>query len=328
MAKQMIGEMQEGDAVTSYFLVREKIKATTRAGKSYLTVDLMDRSGTIRGMVWDDADRAYDSFTKGEVAAVRGTVESYQGRLQLKVRDIREADERDEKRLDMGDILPRSARDADEMWAELTGFVESIKDQPLRALLEALFGDGETAAAFRRGTAARDMHHNYIGGLLEHTLSVTTVADFLCGHYTFDINRDLVIAGALLHDLGKIREIDSAKEFNYTVEGSLKGHIVIGLEIVRRFADAIEDFPRETLLLLEHLIVSHQGQKEWASPVEPKTPEALVLHLADLTDARMFQMIRAIEKDANRDDPFTQKVYAFGHAVLKVRDADELKGWL
>ncbi len=328
MAKQMLAELTAGDDVTSYFLVREKTKATTRQGKPYLSLDLMDASGTAKGMMWDNAEQAYECFQKGDVIALRGSAENYQGKLQLKVRDIRATDERDDGRLDMGDILPRSPRDPEEMWGELTGIIESIQDEPLRGLLEAIFTDEKTAASFRGGTAARDMHHNYIGGLIEHTLSVTAIADFLCLHYGSDVNRDLVIAGALLHDLGKIIEINASREFNYTIEGSLKGHIVIGLEIVKEFADRQEGFPRGTLILLQHLIISHQGLKEWASPIEPKTPEALVLHLADHADARMFQMLRAIREDKNKDDPFTPKVYAFGHSVLKVRDADELRGWL
>lgn len=328
MAKQMIGDLKEGDRVRSYFLVREKAKLLTRTDKVYLSVDLMDRSGTINGKVWDNAEKAYKCFDKGDVVGVRGLVDSYRGRLQMKIVDIRPADERDEGTLDMADILPRTPKDPDAMWARIGETIETVEDNRIRGLLEGIFNDVKIGPAFRNSTAARDMHHNYIGGLLEHTLSVTAIADFLCGHYGADINRDLVIAGALLHDVGKIEEIDSSRDFNYTVAGSLKGHVVIGLEIVREFAAKTADFPAETLLLIEHLIASHQGEKEWASPVEPKIPEAQIVHMADLTDARMFQFLRAIREDKNEDDPFTPKVYPLERSLLKISDPEELKKWM
>lgn len=321
----MIGDLKEGDKVRSYFLVREKTKLLTKADKPYLSVDLMDRDGSINGKMWDNAEQASECFEKGDVVAVRGLANSYQGRMQLKIVDIRTADERDKEHLDMSDIIPHTPHDPDAMWEQIMETIGTVENDRTRELLTNIFNDEKVGPAFKNATAARDMHHNYVGGLLEHTLSVTVVADFLCNHYGAEINRDIVIAGALLHDIGKIEEIDSSRDFNYTIEGSLKGHVVIGVGIVRDFAAAAADFPREILLLIEHLIISHQGQKEWSSPIEPKTPEAQILHLADLTDARMFQMLRAIREDRNEDDPFTAKVYAFGRSLLKAHDPDNLR---
>jgi len=325
MAKQMLLDLKEGDKVQTYFLVREKTKLLTKANKPYLSVDLMDRDGTINGKMWDNAEQAYECFEKGDVVAVRGLANSYQGRMQLKIVDIRVTDERDKEHLDMSDIVPHTPHDPDAMWAQLMETIETVGDDRTRELLANILNDEKIGPIFKNATAARDMHHNYVGGLLEHTLSVTAIADFLCGHYGAEINRDIIIAGALLHDIGKIEEIDGSHDFNYTIEGSLKGHLVIGVGIVRDFAAKITDFPRETLLLIEHILVSHHGQKEWASPVEPKTPEAQILHLADLTDARMFQMLRAIREDRNEDDPFTARVYAFGRSLLKAHNPDELR---
>lgn len=324
MVKQMIGDFEDGKKVQTYLLVREKNKRLTKAGKTFLSVDFLDRSGSIMGMVWDDADRISECFSKGDAVAVRAVVNSYQGKLQLKVMDIRAVDERDDKLLDKADLYPRTPHDLEEMWVRLTETIKTVGDEHLRGLLTAIFNDEKIGPSFKNATAARNMHHNYIGGLLEHTLSVAVIADFLCGHYGSDINRDIVITGALLHDIGKLRELNSSGDFNYTIEGSLKGHVVIGVGIVGGFAEKIEGFSPGTLLLIEHMIVSHQGQKEWASPVEPKIPEAQILHMADLVDARMFQMIRAIREDKNEDDPFTAKDYALGRSVLKIRDTDEL----
>lgn len=328
MAKKMISEFRDGEKISSYFLVREKTKKMARNGKSYLDVDLMDASGTINGKVWDNADKIYECFVKGDAVAVRGAVDTYMGRIQLKIVDIRTVDERDDERLDRAELLPASPRDPQEMWAELRGLIESLEDEHYRALLEVIFDDEDMAAAFRNATAARDMHHNYIGGLIVHTLSVAAVASFLCSHYGDEINRDLVITGAVLHDIGKMKEINSTSDFNYTVEGSLKGHTIISLQIVRPFAEGLDGFPPAKLLLLEHIIISHQGQKEWSAPVEPKTPEAQLLHLADLTDARMFQVLRAVTEDTNKDDPFTPKNRALGRSILKLRDPEELEKWL
>lgn len=325
MAKQMLLDLKEGDRVQTYFLVREKTKLLTKANKPYLSVDLLDRDGSINGKMWDNAEQAYGCFEKGDVVAVRGMANAYKGRMQLKIVDIRAVDERDRELLDMSDIIPHTPHDPDTMWAQLMETIETVEDERTRELLTNIFNDEKLGPAFKKATAARDMHHNYVGGLLEHTLSVTIISDFMCGHYGAEINRDIIIAGALLHDIGKIEELDSSHDFNYTIEGSLKGHLVIGVEIVSDFAAKITDFPRETLLLIEHILVSHHGHKEWASPIEPKTPEAQILHLADLTDARMFQMLRAIREDQNEDSPFTAKVYAFDRSLLKAHDPNELR---
>ncbi len=328
MGKRMISDFVEGEEIKSYFLVREKIRGTTKEGKPYLSIDLLDRSGTISGKIWDRAAELYDRFQKGDMVAVRGTVDSFRGKKQLKIDDLRPIDERDEGRLDRGDLLPQTPCDQEALWTRLLEIIQSVSDPELKELLTLVFSDPELSAAFRYSTAARDLHHNYIGGLLEHTMSVVTVADFLCRHYGPEIDRDLVIAGALLHDIGKTRELNTGAEFNYTIEGSLKGHIQIGAEMTQRFAAQVPTLAPARLLLLEHLILSHQGQKEWSAPVEPKIPEAMLLHLADLTDARMFQTMRAIRDDKNTDDPFTQKVPVLGRALLKIRDTATLKTWL
>ena len=261
MAKQMLNDLKEGDKVQTYFLVREKTKLLTRANKPYLSVDLLDRDGSINGKMWDNAERTYDCFERGDVVAVRGLASAYQGRMQLKIVDIRAVDERDAE-MDMSEIIPHTSHDPETMWAQLLETIETVENDQTRELLTKIFNDEKIGPTFKNATAARDMHHNYVGGLLEHTLSVTAIADFMCGHYGAEVNRDIVITGALLHDIGKIEEIAGSHDFNYTIEGSLKGHLVIGVGIVGDFAGKIKDFPRETLLLIEHILVSHHGLKE------------------------------------------------------------------
>ena len=259
----------------------------TRNEAPFLRLQLSDCYGSVEARMWDGVEPVMDILRAGMYVGVRGRMERYQAERQLRVEDIVPL------HVELDDLvlfLPRSARPAEHMDAELGAAIASVTDAGLRQLLTSLLGaDTDTGHAFRLAPAAKQNHHAYLGGLLEHTLSVVRVCDLLAGHYGAVIDRDLLIAGALLHDLGKVREIGARAGFPYTDEGKLLGHILIGLQMVSDAAATIPGLPPSRLLLLQHLIASHQGRYEWQSPREPRTLEGLVLHYADDLDAKLNQ---------------------------------------
>jgi 3'-5' exoribonuclease len=287
----LIVELSDGDDVLACYLVHEKRRAETRNNKPYLKLTLGDRSGRIDGYVWDDADRWDPLCEAEEVVGVRGRIGSYQDRLQLRVQTIEPLHVED---TDLEYLLPASPRSCTEMERELDALVTSIRDAPLRALLQRCLGRStELGRSFRVHPAAKRNHHAYLSGLLEHSLSVAGVCDRLVEHYQgqgVSLDRDLLVAGALLHDIGKIRELRGFPAPGYTDAGKLLGHIVIGIQMVGKQAEEVSDLPPERLLLLQHLIASHQGKPEWDSPRVPQLREALVLHYADDLDAKMNQV--------------------------------------
>jgi 3'-5' exoribonuclease len=279
--------LRDGSAVSACFSVMHVNVGRTRNDAPYLRLQLADCHGSVEARMWDNVAPVMDVIRPGTYVGVRGRIESYQDQRQLRV------DELAVLRVDLEDLvlfLPRSARAADQMAAELAAIIESIDDRGLRALLVAMLGpDADAGQAFRLAPAAKQNHHAYLGGLIEHTLSVARVCDALAFHYGPAIDRDLLIAAALLHDIGKVREIGARAGFPYTDEGKLLGHIVIGMQMVADVARGVPDLSSGRLLLLQHLIASHQGRYEWHSPREPRTLEAIVLHYADDLDAKLHQ---------------------------------------
>ncbi|HSJ07393.1 MAG TPA: HD domain-containing protein, partial [Longimicrobiales bacterium] len=277
----------DGEPVVACYTVNQVAVGRTRTNAPFLRLQLADAHGPVEARMWDDVDVVMDHVRPGTYIGVRGCMETYQDQRQLRIEQLGMlAIELDDLVL----FLPRSARPAERMDAELKALVGSVADTGLRALLERLLGaDTEIGHAFRLAPAAKQNHHAYLGGLLEHTLSMATVCDLLAGHYGSAIDRDLLIAGALLHDIGKTREIGARGGFPYTDEGKLLGHILLGLQMVADAAAHVSDLPPQRLLLLQHLIASHQGRHEWQSPREPRTLEALILHYADDLDAKLNQ---------------------------------------
>jgi len=283
----LIETLQEGDEVSSCFLVLEMQRAETRSQKEYLRLRLGDRSGTIDGFVWDEVDRWEPLCPPEAVIGVRGRVASFQDRLQLKVQAV-ERVLPDAAAWEL--LLAAAPRERRTMEQELDALLWSIKDRPLRKLLRQLLDEGGTGSLYRVHPAAQRNHHAYLGGLLEHSLSVAGICSRLAEHYAAQgqpLDRDLLVAGALLHDIGKLVELRAPPASGYTTEGRLLGHILVGLRMVREAAAGVPALPAERLLLLEHLIASHQGKPEWDSPREPQTLEALVLHYADDLDSKM-----------------------------------------
>jgi 3'-5' exoribonuclease len=293
----LVVDLSDGLELIACYFVREKRRLETRQNKPYLKLILGDRSGEITANIWDDADRWDALCPEDGVVGVRGRVGVYQDRLQIRVEAIEPLEAEDE---DLERLLPASPRDRAVMERELDALIASVKEPSLRTLLRRCLGKGSAIGrGFRIHPAAKRHHHAYLCGLLEHSLSVTTICDTLAAHYQEQgmvVDRDLLVTGALLHDIGKLRELKALPASGYTNEGQLLGHIVLGIQIVAAEATTVRDLAEDRLLLLQHLIASHQGKPEWDSPRKPQLVEAMILHYADDLDAKLHQA-RALLRD-------------------------------
>lgn len=294
----LVRAMKEGDPFQGFLLAQEAAFKISAKGSEYLELKLSDASGDLKAFLWDV--RAIE----GDMEAVRadvflwvkGTVSSYNGRLQLKLDKVRFA--ADAEVGDFSAFFPVSARPVPEMLAELDGVIRSVRDPWISTLLTALFvEDGNLRAAFALAPAAKSMHHAYLGGLLEHTLSILGMVERACSHYQ-GMNRDLVVAGALLHDVGKTAELSYQRSFGYTDAGNLLGHIALESEWISRAVGKIPGFPEELRMQILHIVLSHHGRLEFGSPVLPKTPEALLVHYLDDLDGKLEVMFRAIQDES------------------------------
>ncbi len=283
MTKIFVKEIHDRDLVASVFLVKDKITAMAKNGKPYLTVRLMDKSGEIEGRVWDNADEVAATFGKDDFIAIRAKASVYLGKMQLIIAQLKQVPD---AQVNLADFLPESPRSLEEMCGQLDLLLESIKNPWLRRLMALFREDEPFMALYRSAPAAKGMHHVYLGGLLEHSLSVAKLVELMVPQYE-RLNRDLLVAGALLHDVGKVREMAYARAFDYTDEGKLLGHITIGVEMIHEKIIRIDGFPRELGLLLKHMILSHHGQYEYGSPKRPKTIEATVLNYLDDMDSKI-----------------------------------------
>jgi len=280
---------EAGDSIQGFALLTRKELRQDRNGKSFIDLELADASGSIVAKIWSDSPALNGRFETHQFVAFRGSVKNYRDQLQLTIDDCREATEADRHfGFDETKLIPSTREDIDDLWMRLQRLFTEEVERPIMRRLAA-----ETLAAYgkelREHPAAKSMHHAYRGGLLEHVVSMGELALLVCGHYK-DLDRDLVLLGVLFHDLGKLRELGAMPVNDYTLEGRLVGHVVIGRDLLLERCAAIEGFPSDLRLLLEHLILSHQGKKEFASPVEPMTPEALALHFIDDLDSKINQL--------------------------------------
>ena len=288
MKETMVADLagRENQIITGYFAAAAKSLRSKKDGTRYFAVTLCDRTGSVEARVWTIGDAG--EFESGDVVKIRGQVVRYNEKLQVNIDKLRRAASGE---YELGDFVPASERDAGEMWAELEARVASFTDPHLKALLEAFLHDEAIAAALREAPAAKALHHAWIGGLLEHILSLMGLCDVVAAHYPH-INRDLLLTGVVLHDIGKLRELRWGTGFEYTLEGQLLGHITIGMGMIEKKIEAIPDFPPAKRLLVEHLVLSHHGKYEYGSPKLPMTAEAIMLHYLDDLDAKM-QTVRA-----------------------------------
>jgi 3'-5' exoribonuclease len=279
-----VADLKEGERIDDLFLVKSAKLGETRVGKPYLVVTVMDRSGEISGPVWDSVEALQALCTPGEVIRLVGTVQSYREKLQLKIDTVYKESQEE---IDPGLFFPASIRNRQEMADELHGMIQNVSNQFLKKILVHFFKKGEWWDRFQEAPAAKAIHHAYVGGLLEHSLSVARIGNFLAKHYE-GVDRSLLISGALLHDIGKLEELSMVSGVvDYTARGRLKGHLVIGSEMVALAAGKIRDFPEELLEQLQHLILSHHGRQEFGSPTVPMTVEAFILSFLDDLDAKM-----------------------------------------
>lgn len=287
MKSAYIADFQDGQTVATLFLVREKeIRTSARTGKSWLRVALADRTGTIEAKMWDNYTGLLETFASEDIVRVRGRVKLYNNAKELTIEQILIAVETDYV---LDDFLPHTKHDVEKLFAQLREEMTGVKNPWLRKLLESFVNDPECAAKLKRAPAAMTMHHAYLGGLLEHIVSLCALAKHIAQHYP-EIDADLLLTGIVLHDIGKTQELSYSRAIGYTDEGQLLGHIVIGLGMVQRRIDAIPDFPKPLAALVEHLIVSHHGELEFGSPKLPSVREAVLLHHLDDLDSKMAAM--------------------------------------
>lgn len=306
----------ESRAFDGYFLVLSKQQRMTKSNKPYLNLMLADKTGQMEARVWELGDpRIAREFERGDVVKVRGCVTRFDDRCQIKVDQLRKAHEGEAA---VEDMLPATVFDVNELWDRLKAAVESVTNPDLKRLLEALLTEPEIARAYREAPAARQLHHAWLGGLLEHVVSLLGLAEKVAEHYSM-LDRDLLITGVILHDIGKIRELTWATGFDYSVEGVLLGHIQMGVDLVEKTIAGMPNFPPRLRTLVLHLILSHHGKLEFGSPKLPMIPEALALNFMDDLDAKMTAVTSEFEKSAREGrgaDELTGKVWALDNRQL------------
>ena len=301
MNQKLIAELIPGDAVLSFFIVRKKeLKEKKSTTETYLSFDLGDRSGRIRGSLWKDVAEANNEIQQGDVAKVKGKVITFLDQNHISIEKIREVTSDD--KIDFEWFLPHTDHDVDKMKTELLSLLVKIENPALKNLVNAFLNDQKFMIRFCRAPGGKLWHHAFIGGLLEHTLSVIVISQFLCQHYQNLVNTDLLLAAAFLHDIGKIEEFSTHGFINYSTPGRLLGHIVLGTNMIMEKISQIPDFPGNLGEQIVHCILSHHGQKERGSPVVPMTLEALILNYADELDSSVaaFQRIMTKEKEPGK----------------------------
>jgi len=313
MKSPYLSELQPNQTVQGTFLVSYKDVRQKKSGDPYLSLTLSDRSGELDAKMWDNAAEALDTFQRDDFVRIKGLLQIFQNRPQLTLHKIQPVPESE---IDLADYLPASKRDRDEMFREVQGWVAGMSNPHLKQLLETVFADEEMAQAYRTAPAAKTVHHNWIGGLIEHVLSLCNLAKTTAAHYPH-VDFDLLLAGVLLHDIGKIRELHYARSFGYTTEGQLLGHIQIGTQMVLDKMRHVPDFPPRLRDLVVHMILSHHGELAFGSPKIPLFPEALLLHLLDNMDSKMECMRALIDRDPQVTGEWTGFNSALDRAALK-----------
>jgi 3'-5' exoribonuclease len=283
MKKQFVADLKLGDPVDDIFILSEKNLATKKDGNSYLNLTFSDKTGEIKGVVWDNVEQIASAAGSGDFVRIEGNTTEYKGVSQLVVKGLKMVSE---DVIDPRDFLPSTKRDTEDMFERLLTIIDSIEKEYIKDLFKEFWRDKDFVLKFKTAPAAKKMHHAYIGGLLEHTLSMALLADKVAAHYK-GVDRDLLIAGAILHDIGKITEYTYSFNIDYSDKGRLLSHIAIGLEMLNEKIVEVNDFPDEQAMLLKHLIVSHHGAREFGSLEPPKTIEAVMLNYIDEIDAKV-----------------------------------------
>jgi len=295
MAKKYVSDLKEGESFVSFFAVRAK-ELKEYDGKPYLILELGDKTGRIDGVVWDDVERVRRELQRGDVAKVQGVVTAFRDMLEVKVKKIRKAKSSEYQ---LADFLPESKRDREELFKLFSEKAESLKNPHLKRLLKAYLSDSELCRKLKDAPAGKLWHRSYVGGLLEHTLGVVYLCEAMCKLYSM-IDRDLLVAGALIHDMGKIEAYECTTFIDYSDIGRLEGHLSLGYRIALGKIEEVSDFPEELKKRLLHLLLSHQGKLEYGSPVPPMTLEALALYYANEMDSKASGFMEVTREERER----------------------------
>lgn len=317
-ARRFLASLADGDNVEEVYLCSDKQLRANRSGNLFLQLELRDRTGAMFGRLWNAAEPLVRSFEAGDFLLVKAKVQLFQGALQMIINQL---DRVGPEKVDLGNFLPHTDKDIPKLFERLRQLLRSLSSPHLRALAECYLMDEPLANALCKAPAGVRMHHAYVGGLLEHTVTLLEAADRLAPLYP-ELNRDLFLMGLFLHDLGKLRELTYERSFGYSDEGQLVGHLVIGVEMLNDKVAEVrqltgEPFPYELLLRLKHIIVAHHGTHEFGSPKLPMTPEAIAIHLLDNFDAKVHAFTRDIREDGNAGSAWTPFNQALNRRLYK-----------
>lgn len=313
MKSPYVSELQANQVTSGVFLVQTKDIRQKRTGEPYLSLTLCDRTGELDAKMWDNAAEVIDTFERDDFVKVRGLLQVHQNRLQFAVHRLQRVPESE---VDHSDYFPASQRNPDEMYAEVLGIADAIGNQHLRSLLVAVLTDAEIVPKLKTAPAAKSIHHAFLGGLIEHIVSMCRLAKLVGQHYT-DVDMDLLLTGVVLHDIGKVHELSYDRSFGYSSEGQLLGHMIIALRLIGEKLHSIPDFPPKLRTLVEHMIISHHGALEYGSPKVPLFAEALLLHHLDNLDAKMDGVRSCLERDRHVDGCWTGYISSLERPLLK-----------
>ena len=313
MKSPFVTDLNSEQSITTFFLVHEKEIRNTREGKQYLRLELGDRSGTIEARMWDQFELAAKDISRDDFVKVNARVEIYRNRPQLALLQLRLAKPEE---IDLADFLPQTKENVEKLYAQLLEYAGSIANPWLKKLVTGIISDPAIAAKYKRAPAAKVMHHAYLGGLLEHVIGLCGLAKQIAAHYP-ELDVDLLVTAAILHDVGKLDELCYDRAISYTTEGQLLGHIVMEIETVAKAMDAIEGFPANLKTVVQHLLISHHGQYEFGSPKLPMIREALVFHYLDDMDSKMAAVRAALSVESGEEE-WSAYSAALGRKFLKL----------
>jgi len=305
----------ENQTITSFFVVASKQVKSKKNGDLYLSAILADRSGQLQANMWDNVADALDAFEQDDFVKVKGVVHKYNGRWQLTMHKVRRLEEQE---IEYSDYIAKTTKDIEQLWRTLGEFVESFQNPWLKSLVKEFMADEAIATAYKNAPAAKTLHHAFVGGLLDHVVSLFTLCDLAIRNYS-QVDRDLVLTGAFVHDIGKVHELAYQRSIAYTTKGQLLGHMIIELEMLHQKIARVPGFPDELKILIQHMIISHHGQYEFGSPKLPMFPEALMLHYLDDLDSKMESMRAQFEREAELDSPWTSYNPSLGRPLLNTK---------
>jgi 3'-5' exoribonuclease len=315
MKSPFVAELRADQTISTFFLVSEKEIRSTRDARRYLRLQLTDRTGSIEARMWDGFEKDAATIEREGYVKIQGRVESYRGKLQLAIERLRRAELSE---VDTEDYLPQTKLDVEALFAKLKEYGAAIANPHLQRLVRSVLEDPQLAPRLKRAPAAKMMHHAYLGGLLEHVVSLCGLAKLVAAHYP-EVDADLLMTGVILHDIGKLDELSYERSIGYTTEGQLLGHILIEYELLTKKMDAIEGFPAELKTAVQHMLISHHGQYEFGSPKRPMFREALLLHYLDDMDSKMAAARATLASDAG-DEGWTAFDAALDRRLLRLDD--------